>query len=124
VVDWGGDSGAKNGDPLRLARFATFGLILELFVVKKQLLPGSKDEIGAAIDTLQNLVLKLHGDAPFGPCPQRALRKNKVSWRECGAGHITPLCVIPGFGPPCTGGHMDYCKTATCYKARGREPEM
>jgi hypothetical protein len=29
--------------------------------VEEQLLPGSKDEISAAVDTLQNLVLEFHG---------------------------------------------------------------
>jgi hypothetical protein len=35
-----------------------------LFVVKEQLLPGGKNEIGATINTLQNLVLKFHGTLP------------------------------------------------------------
>jgi hypothetical protein len=64
VIPDGGGSGAQNGYSFCLAGFATLGLILELLVVKEQLLPGSKNEISAAINTLQNLVLKFHGTLP------------------------------------------------------------
>ena len=47
------------------AAFAPFGFVLKLFIVEKQLLASSEDEVGAAIDTLENLVLELH----FERCP-------------------------------------------------------
>jgi hypothetical protein len=51
---------AEHGHALRLAGFAALGFVLELFIVKKQLFPGGKNKIGAAVDTLQYLVLKFH----------------------------------------------------------------
>jgi len=53
-------SGSQYGHPFGLTGLAALGLILELFVVKEKLFPGGEDEIGAAIDTLQYLVLKFH----------------------------------------------------------------
>jgi hypothetical protein len=52
--------GSKNGDALGLAGFAALGLVLELFVVEKQLFPGGKNEVGAAVDAGQYLILKFH----------------------------------------------------------------
>ena len=54
----GGDT--EDGDPFGLTSFATLGFILELFVVKKKLFPGSENEITSTVDTLQHLVLKFH----------------------------------------------------------------
>jgi hypothetical protein len=51
---------SQNGNSLRLARLATLGFVLELLIVEKQLLSGRKDEIRAAIDALENLVLEFH----------------------------------------------------------------
>jgi len=70
-------------------------LILELLVVKEQLLAGCEDEISAAIHALQTLILELHVSAPFRITPgdQRVF------------GHMCILpAVIPtlGFGP-CAG---------------------
>jgi hypothetical protein len=56
----GGGRSAEHGDPLGLASLAALGFVLELFVVKEKLFPGSEDEITAAVDTLQHLVLKFH----------------------------------------------------------------
>ena len=52
--------GSKDGDALGLAGFTTFGLVLELFVVEKQLFPGGKDKVSAAVDAGQYLILKFH----------------------------------------------------------------
>jgi len=51
---------AEHGHTLGFAGFAALGLDLELFIVKKQLFPGGENKIGAAVDTLQYLVLKFH----------------------------------------------------------------
>ena len=51
-----------DGRPFGLAGFATFGFVLELFVVEEQLFSGCKDEVSAAVNTLQNLVLEFHGE--------------------------------------------------------------
>ena len=58
----GSRSSAHACGPFGLARLAALGLVLELFVVEEELFPGSEDEIAAAIDTLQNLVLEFHGE--------------------------------------------------------------
>jgi hypothetical protein len=58
-------AGAQNRDSLRLARLATLWFVFELLIVEEQLLPGREDKVGAAINTLQNFVLKFHGNAPF-----------------------------------------------------------
>ena len=52
--------GGEYGHALGLAGLTAFGLILELFVVEKELFPGGKDEVGAAVDAGQYLVLKFH----------------------------------------------------------------
>jgi hypothetical protein len=51
---------AEDRDPLGLAGFAALGLVLELFIVKEQLFPGSENEITSTVDTFQHLVLKFH----------------------------------------------------------------
>jgi len=50
----------KHRYALGLAGFTTLGLVLELFVVEKQLLPGGEDEARAAVDAGEYLVLKFH----------------------------------------------------------------
>lgn len=110
VIGGRGGTGAQNRDALGFAGFTTFGFVLELLIVKEKLLPGCENEVGAAIDTVQNLVLKFHGNAPFGPGPQRACR---VELPACLRRFIsTPLCMTPGFGPPCAGRHMGNAATA------------
>ena len=46
--------------PLAFAVFAAFGFVLKLLIVKEELFPGGEDEVGAAVYTLENLVLELH----------------------------------------------------------------
>jgi hypothetical protein len=45
---------------LTFAVLTAFWFVLELFVVKKQLLTGGEHEVGATIHALQNLILELH----------------------------------------------------------------
>ena len=45
---------------LCLASLAALGLILELFVVEEELLASGENEILAAVNALQGLILKLH----------------------------------------------------------------
>jgi hypothetical protein len=53
---------------LRLARFATLGLVLEILIVEKVLLPRGKNEIRSAIYTFEDAILKLrHGLYPRQP---------------------------------------------------------
>jgi hypothetical protein len=46
---------------LRLALLAVFGVVFELFIVKKKLLAGRKNELGAAIDARQDSIGEFHG---------------------------------------------------------------
>jgi hypothetical protein len=57
-----GVSRAGRGNPFGLAGLATFGFVLEVFIVEEQLFAGRKDEVSAAVNTLQNLVLEFHGE--------------------------------------------------------------
>ena len=50
----------ENGYTLGLAGLAALGFVGEPFVVEKQLFPGGKDELCAAVDAGQYLVLKFH----------------------------------------------------------------
>jgi hypothetical protein len=45
---------------LAFAAFTAFRFVLKLLVVEEELFPGSEDEIGATIYTLENLILELH----------------------------------------------------------------
>ena len=49
---------------LCLALLAMLGVVLELFVVEKQLFAGGEHELRSAIVTLQNSVDKFHGRLP------------------------------------------------------------
>jgi hypothetical protein len=49
---------------LRLALLAVFGVVREVFIVKKQLLAGREHKLGATIVTLQYPVDKFHGRLP------------------------------------------------------------
>ena len=51
---------AKGRCPLRFARLATLGLVLELFVVEEELLAGGKNEIGPAVNAFESLILEFH----------------------------------------------------------------
>lgn len=50
----------QHGYSFTLTGLAPLGLVLELFIVKEQLLPSRENEVSAAIDTLQHLVLEFH----------------------------------------------------------------
>jgi hypothetical protein len=52
--------GSQNRHALRFAGFASLGFVPELLVVEKQLLSGSKDEVRAAVNALQHLILVFH----------------------------------------------------------------
>jgi len=66
----GPDAGHPRG-ALRLARLATFGFVAELLLVEEQLFSGGKDKLTAAVDTLQELVGKLHSRDPPRAGPGR-----------------------------------------------------
>jgi hypothetical protein len=51
-------------DALRLALFAALGVVFELFVLKEDLFAGRKNELGAAVDALQNSIREFHGRLP------------------------------------------------------------
>ena len=53
-------NGSQHGQTLRLTGFTTLGFVPERLVVEEQLFPSREDKIRAAVDTLQNLVLKFH----------------------------------------------------------------
>jgi hypothetical protein len=53
-----------------LAILAALRLVFEVFIVEEELFPGSENEIGATIYALKNLILELHGDAPFLITPE------------------------------------------------------
>jgi hypothetical protein len=55
---------AGSGHALDLALFTPLGIVLELFVVKEELLAGGKNEVVTAIRALQNLVDKIHYASP------------------------------------------------------------
>jgi hypothetical protein len=38
-----------------------FGVVFELFIVEKELLAGRKNELGAAVDALQDSIGEFHG---------------------------------------------------------------
>ena len=47
-----------------LALFTALWIILKLFIVKKELFAGGKDEVVAAVRTFQNLVDEIHTRPP------------------------------------------------------------
>jgi len=49
---------------LRLALLAVLRIVLELFVVKEELLAGGEYKLSAAVITFQNSVFKFHGRLP------------------------------------------------------------
>src|ERR1051326_9109480 len=63
----GSRSGSQHAGPLRFARLTPLGLVLELLVVEKQLLPGSENKIRAAVHALQSLVLEFHWKSSLQP---------------------------------------------------------
>jgi hypothetical protein len=55
-----GGRGREDGYAFGLAALAALGLVFELLVVEKQLFPGGEDELRAAIDAGEYLILKFH----------------------------------------------------------------
>ncbi len=58
------DTVAGSGHALDFALFAPLGIVLELFIVKEELLTGGKNEIVTAVRTFQNLVDEIHYASP------------------------------------------------------------
>jgi len=52
--------GTQHRHPFGFAGLAALGLVLELLIVEKQLFSRGEDEIGAAVNALQHLVLEFH----------------------------------------------------------------
>jgi hypothetical protein len=59
-IGTGSGSGSENGHTLGLTGLTALGLVLELFVKEKELFPGGEDEVSAAVDAGQYLILKFH----------------------------------------------------------------
>jgi hypothetical protein len=55
---------AGSGHALDFALFATFGIVLELFIVEEELLTSGKNEVVTAVRTFQNLVDEIHYASP------------------------------------------------------------
>jgi hypothetical protein len=56
-----------------------FGVVLELFIVKKELLAGRKNELGAAVDALQNSIGEFHGQlASQGITPKSVTARSRT----------------------------------------------
>jgi hypothetical protein len=49
---------------LRLALLAALGVVLEILVVEEQLFACGKDEVGTAINALENFIREFHGRLP------------------------------------------------------------
>ena len=71
---------SKRLGALVLAGLAAFWLIFELLIVEEKLFAGCEDEVGSAIDTLQNLILELHETFPF-PNHSKETRERHVPQR-------------------------------------------
>jgi hypothetical protein len=50
-----------------------FGVVLELFIVKEDLLASGEDELGTAVDALQYSIREFHGQAS----PNRDVHRNR-----------------------------------------------
>jgi hypothetical protein len=101
-----GRRGPHSGRPLGLAGFAAFGFVLELFVVEEQLFSRGEDEVGAAVNTLQNLVLEFHGELLLQSAIPAAMDKGQVASGQrtglrysCGQLQVPKLGHIPGVRP-------------------------
>ena len=91
-----------------LAGFATFRLVLELLVVEEELFSGCEDEVGAAVNTLQNLVLEFHGELLPLARDSRAPGRGRLATTARTGLAFQPAMAnssaqvhLPGFGPPC-----------------------
>jgi hypothetical protein len=54
----------RSAGALCLALFAVLGVVLELFIVKKDLLAGRKHKLGGAVAALQHSIGEFHGRLP------------------------------------------------------------
>jgi hypothetical protein len=86
--------------------------------VEEQLFSRGEDEVGAAVNTLQNLVLEFHGELLLRSAIPAAVDKGQVaSGQRTGLNILAAGCKFqsagtsPGFGPPCNA-WFTTCKTA------------
>src|SRR5271157_294706 len=115
-----GRSHAWRGNPFGLAGLATFRFVLEVFIVEEQLFPGCKDEVSAAVNTLQNLVLEFHGEllpSARDPKPWTRVQIATVSRSETERPRRQPQIpllrhISRGFGPPRASAWLLLGKTA------------
>src|SRR5665811_390080 len=84
------------------------GFVLELLVVEEKLFARGEDEIGAAVNTFQNLVLEFHGELLPSARGPRAMDEEKRNFQEDRAERPCCQSQLPvlsynslGFGPPC-----------------------
>jgi hypothetical protein len=97
------------GGSLRLTGFASFGLVLELFVMEEQLFSRREYKVSIAVNTLQNLILEFHGEllpsARESPSTQRGYittgRRNRTEGSTWAVANSGTQVHLPGFGPPC-----------------------
>jgi hypothetical protein len=119
--------GPQHGHSFGLASLATLRFVFELLVVKEQLFARGEDEIRAAVDTLQYLVLKFHlRDAPFTPCPETTQTNYHPRVDpESLPPQANALDISPGLGPPCRNGDMVYFFTIfTIWCEQGNGPPL
>ena len=94
---------SQNRYPLRLARLASFGFVLELLIVEEQLFSGSKDEVAAAVDTFEHFILEFHDRSPHSPL---AITRHGNQWlpRACAQSRYAPPSKLtaPLGRPACT----------------------
>jgi hypothetical protein len=62
---------ASSFGPLGFACFAALGFVFETLVGEKHLFASSKNELGATLGTLQNLIVEFHGRLPWTPIGQK-----------------------------------------------------
>jgi hypothetical protein len=62
--------GATAFGPLGFACFAALRFVLKTLVGEKHLFASSKNELGATLGTLQNLIVEFHGRLPWTPIGQ------------------------------------------------------
>lgn len=105
----------RSRDPFGFAVLASLRLVLELFVVEKQLFAGCEDEVCTTIHTLQNLVLefhwKRHSHSPTLRNTQDPNREGSGSQR--GQEIFSPPCISPvGSARHAVVHRLDHCLTA------------
>ena len=83
------DATASSGNTLDFALFATLWIVLELLIVKEELLPGGKDKVITAIRTLQYLVDEVHTRPP-----EHALEFFSIPSTKCRIGIFSPASYL------------------------------